>query len=267
MPRRIVAIANQKGGVGKTASTFHLARAAVREEKRVLLVDADPQGNLTEATAAEPVGEDQAGLADVLTDRTDDTVADVTVPSVWEGCDLVPTSGDTLGIVRDELVIAGAGRESRLRSALASTGETYDLILIDCGPSLDQLTINALSAADAVVVVSQSKQGSANGLARLLGTIAAVRDHYNADLRVGGVLVNQHQGHTISGRTWLAEITAAAEQHNLPLLTPPIPHRVVISDAMEAARGLDEWGSQEATELADMYSQHLTTIMTEGVRR
>lgn len=257
---RIFALCNQKGGVGKSTTTFHLARAAVRAGRRVLAVDNDPQGNLTTIAAAEDVGEDQAGLADALSSRAPETIRDVIVPGVWPGLDVVPTSGVTLGYVRDELVIAGAGREGRLREALASVIDDYDLILIDCAPSLDQLTINGLTAADAVVVVTESKLFSANGLGQLLDTIENVRAYYNPRLTVAGVIVNKHEEKTVSGRTWLDELGQAITARGLRMLSPVVPKRVVISDAAEAARGLDEWGGSEASELGDMYADHLTAI-------
>ena len=260
MTARIIALCNQKGGVGKSTTTFHLARAAVLRGRRVLIVDLDPQGNLTAVAAAETVEEDQTGLADVLSTRAPETLRDVIVPGVWPGLDLVPTSGVTLGYVRDELVIAGAGREGRLREALATIVGDYDLILIDCAPSLDQLTINGLTGAAFAVVVTHSKLFSANGLAQLLDTIDSVRQHYNPALRVAGVIVNQHEEQTVSGRTWLNELRAAADGRGLTVLSPPVPKRVLISDATEAARGLDEWGSAEATALGAIYADHLTAI-------
>ena len=132
----------------------------------MLVVDLDPQGNFTSSIAAETVDEDQAGLADALSSRVPETLRDVIVPGLWPGLDVVPTSGVTLGAVRDELVIAGAGRESRLREALRAVSGDYDLILIDCAPSLDQLTSNGLTAAEGVVVVTHSKLWSANGLSQ-----------------------------------------------------------------------------------------------------
>ncbi len=119
MTARILALCNQKGGVGKSTTLFQLARAAVLAGRRVLAVDNDPQGNLTSNITAEEVDAEQAGLADVLSTRADDTMRDVIVPGLWPGLDVVPTSGASLGNVRDELVIAGAGREVRLREALA----------------------------------------------------------------------------------------------------------------------------------------------------
>ena len=260
MSAQVIALCNQKGGVGKSTTAFQLARAAVLQGQNVLLVDNDPQGNLTFVSAKDQVFEDQVGLADALSSRTDVTLKDVIVPGVWEGLDLVPTTGVTLGYVRDELVIAGAGREQRLRQALAEIADHYDLIIIDCAPSLDQLTINGLAAANSVVVVTHSKLFSANGLSQLLGTIEDVRQYYNPELAIAGIIINQHEERTVSGQSWLEELQEAAGARGLPLMTPPIPKRVVISDATEAARGLDQWGSAEATKLSDIYSAHLTEI-------
>ncbi|WP_052193770.1 ParA family protein [Microbacterium sp. ZOR0019] len=260
MTARILALCNQKGGVGKSTTTFHLARAAVLAGKRVLVVDNDPQGNLTSVAAAKVVGDDQAGLADALSARAPESIRDVIVAGVWPGLDVVPTSGTTLGYVRDELVLAGAGREGRLREALATVANDYDLIFIDCAPSLDQLTINGLTAAEAVTIVTHSKLFSANGLAQLLDTIDNVREYYNRTLRVTGIIINQHEEQTVSGRTWHDDLITAAAARGLTVLTPPIPKRVVISDATEAARGLDEWGSAEATTLGALYADHLASI-------
>ena len=163
------------------------------------------------------------------------------------------------------------GRENDVEIRLFADGDEiledyaadYDLILIDCAPSLDQLTINGLTAAGSIVVVTHSKLFSANGLAQLLDTIDSVRQHYNPTLTVAGVIVNQHEEQTVSGRTWLDELHTAAASRGLTVLSPPIPKRVVISDALEAANGLDEWGSAEATALGAIYADHLTAI--EGV--
>ena len=264
MTTRILALCNQKGGVGKSTTTFHLARAAITAGQRVLVVDLDPQGNLTSVAAAEPVAEDQVGLADVLSSRAEETARDVIVSGVWEGLEVLPTTGETLGFVRDELVVAGAGREGRLREALTEVATDYDLILIDCAPSLDQLTINGLTAADAAVVVTQSKLWSANGLAHLLTTIDNVRRYYNPGLSGAGIIVNQHEEHTVAGRHWRQELQEAATARSLTVLTPPVPKRAAIADATEAARGLDEWGTSEATTLASLYADYLTTL--EGAR-
>lgn len=260
MTARIFALCNQKGGVGKSTTTFHLARAAVRRGRRVLVVDLDPQGNLTTLIAGEEVEQDQAGTADVLSARSPYGVRDVAIPGAWDGLSLVPTTGDSLGAVRDELVVSGPGREARLSEALAVVAEDYDLILIDCAPALDQLTSNALTAAHGVVVVTHTRLLSSNGLGSLLQTIESVRGYYNQNLYVAGIIVNMHDPQTVSGRERLEELRAAAAESNLHILEPVVDKRVVIGDAADASIGLDEWGSKEATALGEMYAKHLTSI-------
>lgn len=260
MTAKKYAILNQKGGVGKTTTAFHLSRAAVLAGKKVLLIDVDPQGSLTLISAQEgSVEEGQVGLADVLSKRTPETIEAVTVPGIWENLFLVPTTGESLGDVRDELVISGAGREIRLREALKPVLEMYDYIFLDCPPSLDQLTINALTAADEVIVVSESKLLSAAGLAKLLDTVEVVRGSYNPNLKIGGVILNKHEEQTISGRQWRSEI---ADAHTV--LEPPMPKAAMISDSAEAATGLDVWpGGPRAQELFEIYSGYLVALEGE----
>jgi len=256
---KTIAICNQKGGVGKSTTAFHLARAAVRKNLRVLVIDMDPQGNITAALTRDTLEEDAPGVADALSARAKDTLTDVIVPAVWPGADLAPTVGEALAFVRDELVIAGAGREGRLRVALAGLEDRYDLVLIDCPPSLDQLTINALTAADGVLVVTQSKLWSSSGLAHLLATMASVRAYYNPTLEALGIVVNLHENGTVSGTHWLAELTEAAGAQGIPVFTPPVPKRVVISDAVEASRGLDEWPG-DVDDLIRVYDHYLEEV-------
>ena len=260
----ILTACNQKGGVGKSTTLYHLTRAAVIAGLRVLVVDADPQGNITDVLT-EGVGEDEPGLADVLSEYTRDTISEVIVPSIWERVDVVPTTGESLGVVRDQLVVAGAGREARMSQALEPVRSRYDLILIDCGPNLDQLVINALTASDGALVVTQTKLWSANGLAKLLDTVAAVTQSYNPRLRVAGIVLNQHEARTVGGGHWADEITAAAEARGLPLLSPPVPKRQVIADATEESRGLDEIDA-DARDLAKIYAGYLAELTGRNAR-
>ena len=259
---------NQKGGVGKTATTAQLARAAVRQGLRVLVVDADPQGNATTALAADEPPQDAAGLADVLSSRTDATVADVIVPGVWPGLEVLPTiGGGSLGLVRDELIQTAIGREGRLRDALAAAGEAWDLVLIDCAPSLDQLTINALAAADIAAAVTEADRFASHGLVQLIQTLGLVRQHYRPSLRLTGVIVNRYRPREREARTWLEELRGASESMGFPLLDPPVPYRAGIAAAMAAGAGIDEWTAMpraQRDELAALYTAHLHAIIQEA---
>lgn len=260
----VISITNQKGGVGKTTTTYHLARAAARRGLSTLVVDLDPQGNLTDSLSEVGLDEGYAGMADVLSAASSITLDEVVVSSHWagEGVWLAPSGADALAGVRNELVTAGAGREMRLREALAGLDADFDLVLIDCAPSLDSLTTNALTASDAVLVVTQSRLYSATGLAHLLRTVEAVRAYYNPRLAVAGVLVNQHKRRTLQGAHWMSELTRACEERGLRLFDPPIPDAVAVSDAAESGAGLDTWPG--GAKLAALYDAHLDALLAAG---
>lgn len=257
-----IAIANQKGGVGKTTTTYHLARAAHSQGLKTLVIDMDPQGNLSSALAEERLPENIAGAADALTKRTNQTLTleQVTIGTIWDQVNLVPTVGDVLADVRDEIAAAKVGREFRLRQVLEQLPAGYDLILIDCAPSLDVLTINAFTAADHVLIITHAAQWSSNGLARLLGTIKDIAHYYNPELTVAGVVINQYEKNTISGAQWRMEIEKEVTDRGLRVLQPPMPKRVFIKDSAEAAVGLDEWPDAQAPEIHRLYVQYLKTI-------
>ena len=179
---RIIAIANQKGGVGKTTTSVNLAAALARTPKRVLLVDLDPQGNATMGS-----GVDKRALAASLTDVLLDGMptADALVRSE-DGFDLLPGNIDlTAAEIR---LMDEDGREQRLKQALAAVRGNYDFILIDCPPSLSLLTLNALNAADSVLVPMQCEYYALEGLSALLETIDALKDRLNPQLEIEGVL-------------------------------------------------------------------------------
>lgn len=269
MTAQITAYINQKGGVGKTSTLFHHARAAQQRGLRILLVDLDPQANLTSVTTAEPYEPDQVGIADVLSAQAGEALKDVIVTGVWEGVDVAPSNGAPLAGVQRELVVTTAGREQRLRAALAPVRDEYDLILIDCGPSIDLLTTNALVAADTVVVVSEAALFSINGLGQVLASVNEIRSYYNPALVVAGVVVNKFENNTISGQAWRRDLIAGVEAHGVDVIQPIVPLRVAIKDSMEAAMGLDEWKSaRTAGSTAAIYDLHLDTILArEGATR
>lgn len=253
---RTIAVCNQKGGVGKTVSTYHLAWALAHAGHRVLVVDADPQGNLTGSLAAETLPDDTAGLADVLAAGV--PLAEVLVPTMADAVTLVPTTGDALAVARDRLFMEVVGREYHLFNALYQIAADYDYCLIDCPPSLDLLTINALAAANSVIVVTHAKKYSADGLARLVGTIERVREAANSGLMIEGILINQSEAATQSGALWATELAEYAARTGTHLFSTMIPKRVKISDSAEMGRSLADLGHPELSALFDALVKEIT---------
>ena len=182
MPR-IIAIANQKGGVGKTTTCVNLAASLAAMRKRVLLVDLDPQGNATMGSGIDKYGIERS-IYDVLVHRA--PLRQVAVATVESGFDVLPANSDLTAAEVELLEVEG--RERRLRAALIEGGADYDYMLIDCPPSLNMLTLNGLVAADGVIISMQCEYFALEGLSALMDTIAGVADSVNPQLQVDGIL-------------------------------------------------------------------------------
>jgi chromosome partitioning protein len=204
-PARIVALCNQKGGVGKTTSTINLGAALVELGRRVLLVDFDPQGALSVGLGVAPHQLDRT-VYNLLMERGVH-VEDVVLKTGIAGLDLVPSNID-LSAAEVQLVNEVA-REQALARALAPVVEDYDYILIDCQPSLGLLTINALTAAQGVIIPLECEFFSLRGVALLVDTIDKVRDRLNPNLKVDGILATMYDGRTLHGRAVFVRLLEA----------------------------------------------------------
>ncbi len=180
---RIIAIANQKGGVGKTTTCINLGASLAATKRRVLVIDLDPQGNATVGSGVDKNSFEQSSY-DMLLGHA--PAEQVIVRAEQAGYDLVPTNGD-LTAAEVELM-QSPQRERRLRDALAPVRERYEFILVDCPPSLNMLTLNALVAADSVMIPMQCEYYAMEGLSSLLNTIEQIRSTVNPQLQLEGLL-------------------------------------------------------------------------------
>lgn len=213
---RVIAVANQKGGVAKTTTVHALGAAAAERGQRVLLIDLDPQACLTYSTGIDPDSL-EASLHDVLLER----VALHDVLAKLDSLHLVPASIDLAG---SELHLLGrTGREYVLRKALGAMRDEYDIVLIDCPPSLGILTINGLTAADQVLIPLQCETLSRRGVGQLLETIDDVRAYTNPNLQVLGVIATMHDARTRLGAQVIDEVRT---EHGLHVFDPPVPKSV-----------------------------------------
>ena len=180
---KVIAIANQKGGVGKTTTAINLAASLAVLEKKVLIIDADPQANCTSGLGFE-LRNIEKSVYDCLTDEGEPK--DVILKTSTDGLDIIPSHIDLVGAEIELLNVEG--REYKMKAFLDKVRDQYDYILIDCSPSLGLLTVNALSAADAVIIPVQCEYFALEGLGKLLNTVKMIQARLNPDLQIEGFL-------------------------------------------------------------------------------
>lgn len=244
---RIIAVANQKGGVGKTTTTINLGASLAFEGKKVLLVDSDAQGNATSGLGIRK-GEVTEDIYDVLINEV--PVEEVILESSRENMDVVPASIQLAGA---EVELSNLERrETRLKSALEAVRDRYDYILIDCPPSLGHLTINAFTASDSVLIPVQCEYYALEGLSQLLNTVRLVQKHFNNQLKIEGVLLTMLDRRTNLGYEVVDEVKKYFHEKVYETI---IPRNIRLSEAPSYGQSIIDYdlqsiGSKTYQELA-----------------
>lgn len=250
MMAKTVAVANQKGGVGKTTTSINLSSCVAHRGKKVLLIDLDPQGNATTG-----LGIDKRSITASTYDAiiNDTPLSEIVLETVQENLFLCPSS---LNLAGAEVELVGVEeREKRLKKVIDSASDNYDYIIIDCPPSLGLLTLNALSAADSVLVPIQCEYFALEGLSQLMETERIVQKHLNKDLKINGIVMTMFDARTNLSLEVVSEVRNHFKEKVYDTL---IPRNVKLSEAPSFGLPINKYdissrGSQAYLSLADEF--------------
>ncbi len=261
---KTIAICNQKGGVGKTTSTVNLGVGLAMQGKKVLLVDADPQGDLTTCLG----WNDADNLQNTLSDKMMEVVQGKEnnpfngILHHKEGVDLMPSSSDLFDF--EISLVTAMNREVILKSYLSEVKDKYDYILIDCSPSLGMMTLNSLSAADSVIIPVQAHYLPAKCMTQLLRTVNKVKRHINPNLKIDGILLT-----IVDNRTNLAKSTIDALRENfgshIRIFKSQIP--MAVKAAEVASKGKSIYAYEPNSTVSKAYTEFTKEVLADGDRK